>query len=78
MAKKVIKAEIYGKENEGNQALMSLIKRLEERQHDWHASHPVNDGPESCRPRLPGPDEKPLCLTLAMEAKRMVGMMSFD
>lgn len=76
MAKKGVKAEIHGRDaDENSRAFSRLIKYLEERQHAWHALS-REDAPELCKGR--NTTDKPLCLALASEAKRVVAMMEFD
>lgn len=76
MAKKGVKAEIHGRDaDENSRAYSRLIKYLEERQHAWHALS-REDAPYLCKGR--NLTDKPLCLALASEAKRVVAMMEFD
>ncbi|KAI5205350.1 hypothetical protein E4T39_03012 [Aureobasidium subglaciale] len=80
LAKKVVRAEVYGTSDAGRASFMSVLTTLEERQALWHKTEPTDDcpDPERRRQAMHNRNDNPICLTLAREAKKLVELFDFS
>ncbi|KAI5244485.1 hypothetical protein E4T43_03786 [Aureobasidium subglaciale] len=80
LAKKVVKAEVYGTSDAGRASFTSVLKTLEDRQALWHKMEPTDDcpDPERRRQEMHNQNNNPICLTLAREAKKLVELFDFS
>ena len=80
LANKVVKAEIYGTCDATRASFMSVVSSLEQRQAHWHTMEPTADcpNPERRRHDMHDHNNSPMCLMLAREAKKLVGLFDFS
>ncbi|KAI5251258.1 hypothetical protein E4T42_04434 [Aureobasidium subglaciale] len=80
LAKKVVRAEVYGTSDAGRASFKSVLTTLEERQALWHKMEPTDDcpDPERRRQEMYTRNDNPICLTLAREAKKLVELFDFS
>jgi hypothetical protein len=80
LAKKIVKAEVYGTSDTCRTSFMSVLTMLEERQDLWHKADPVDDCPYPYRERqeMNHGCDSPMCLMLARQAKRVVHLFDFS
>ncbi|UPK90907.1 hypothetical protein LCI18_001842 [Fusarium solani-melongenae] len=69
---KAVKAEICGVESHREKCFMHFIKRLEERQTDWHRRPLAPDCPPTYQSACTSVDEVPLCLTIIKAARKVL------
>jgi hypothetical protein len=67
-----VKAEICGVEGHREKSFMYFIKRLEERQTDWHRRPLAPDCPPTYQSACTSVDEVPLCLTIIKAARKVL------
>lgn len=80
LAKKVVKAEIYGTCDASRVSFMSVLTSLEQRQAHWHTMEPTADCPNPDRRRhdMHDHNNNPMCLMAAREAKKLVDLFDFN
>ncbi|KAF5561981.1 hypothetical protein FPHYL_5921 [Fusarium phyllophilum] len=67
LAKKAVKAEVYGNGRE-EECLWSVLNYLEQRQTQWHAVPPHQD----CPHQYPQSEEEPFCIKILHKAKESI------
>ncbi|RSL78412.1 hypothetical protein CEP51_008237, partial [Fusarium floridanum] len=67
-----VKAEICGVKGHREKCFMHFIKRLEERQTDWHRRPLAPDCPPTYQSACTSVDEVPLCLTIIKAARKVL------
>ncbi|RMJ16373.1 hypothetical protein CDV36_003923 [Fusarium kuroshium] len=67
-----VKAEICGVEGHRERCFVYFIKRLEERQTDWHRRPLAPDCPPTYQSTCTSVDEVPLCLTIIKAARKVL------
>lgn len=80
LAKRVVKAEIYGTCDASRASFMSVLTSLEHRQAHWHTMEPTADCPTPNRRRhdMHDHNNNPMCLMAAREAKKVVDLFDFS
>lgn len=76
LAKKALRSEIRGVPSDTQPSYMRVLERLESRQAFWHTMLPPPDAPSTFRTTC-SPD-RPACLSLADEARRLINSLQYD